>query len=75
MYWERVEDKVLMEAYGMPRTTLTGWKEKQGDTNDWRAVVLDRLSLFVSMQERATEKINVRSYFSCNLYIKPSIIS
>lgn len=25
--------------------------------------------------QRATEKINVRSYFSCNLYIKPSIIS
>ena len=59
MYWERVEDKVLTEAYGMPRTTLTGWREKQGDTNDWRAIVLDRLSLFVSMQERATERTKV----------------
>lgn len=57
IYWEKVEDKVLTEAYGIPRTTLLGWREKQGNQEDWRAVVLDRLSLFISMQERATEKI------------------
>ena len=59
IYWERVEDKALTEAYGMPRTTLQGWREKEGNIEDWRAIVLDRLSLFVSMQERATEKIKM----------------
>lgn len=29
----------------------------------------------LGMKKHFRQKINVRSYFSCNLYIKPSIIS
>ena len=57
MYWGEAEDKELTAAYGIPRTTLLGWKEKQGNPEDWRAIVLDRLSLFLGIQERATERI------------------
>lgn len=56
--------KRIEKRYGVPYNTALGWQKKQMDESDYRGYLFDQLAMYITLEDRAVQKI--KNYFQKN---------